>query len=186
MTNRRLDFQGAINVVAGTKTLDAQGAANVWAGDQDTRSGRCVEQEGRDHRSDTQRRLRPPGGNQDIHSPTLDAAPSGDILMKRTHWGQHGEDCFGCRVQTVSIAASAMPTRSPQAVQLENRERRWSRDMDAYSRLRRDHVQPRKIDGSADLEIRSSEKYEVEHGMVSPNPTARKRTSKILSELGQV
>lgn len=31
--------------------------------------------------------------------------------MKRTHTGQHGDDCFGCRIQSVGIAPSAMPSR---------------------------------------------------------------------------
>lgn len=31
--------------------------------------------------------------------------------MEKTHLGQHGDDCFGCRIQTVQMSTSAMPTR---------------------------------------------------------------------------
>ena len=31
--------------------------------------------------------------------------------MERTHFGQHGEDCFGCRVQTVQFDPRATPSR---------------------------------------------------------------------------
>lgn len=31
--------------------------------------------------------------------------------MIKTHDGSHGDDCFGCRIQTVGFAPSAMPTR---------------------------------------------------------------------------
>jgi hypothetical protein len=31
-------------------------------------------------------------------------------------------------------------------------ERRWQADMPAYARLRADHIQPRSVDGAADLE----------------------------------
>lgn len=31
--------------------------------------------------------------------------------MKRKHFGQHGDDCFGCKIQTVGLDPSAVPTR---------------------------------------------------------------------------
>lgn len=31
--------------------------------------------------------------------------------MRRRHWGQHGDDCFGCRVQTVQLSPAATPSR---------------------------------------------------------------------------
>lgn len=36
--------------------------------------------------------------------------------MERTHFGQH-EDCFGCKVQSVQLAPSAVPTRQMSAPQ---------------------------------------------------------------------
>jgi hypothetical protein len=32
-------------------------------------------------------------------------------MQERRHQGQHGPECFGCRVQSVAIAPSAMPSR---------------------------------------------------------------------------
>lgn len=32
-------------------------------------------------------------------------------MREKTHDGRHGEDCFGCRIQQVGIAPSAMPSR---------------------------------------------------------------------------
>lgn len=31
--------------------------------------------------------------------------------MERRHWGQHDDDCFACRVQTIQIDPRATPSR---------------------------------------------------------------------------
>jgi len=31
--------------------------------------------------------------------------------MERRHDGSHGDDCYGCRIQTIQVSPSAMPTR---------------------------------------------------------------------------
>lgn len=74
--------------------------------------------------------------------------------MIRTHDGSHGPDCYGCKIQSITIAPSAMPTRNggQTAVDTNARDARWARDMPAYKRLRRDGLQPPTIDGSARLE----------------------------------
>jgi len=71
-----------------------------------------------------------------------------------THDGSHGMECFGCRVKTVAIAPSATPTRAggAKAAEVNARESRWNKDMPAYKRLRREGVQPERIDGAAGLE----------------------------------
>jgi hypothetical protein len=79
-----------------------------------------------------------------------------------------GKPC-GCptyRDHLLSIAFSqaAMPTRKPGVVAAENRENRWSKDMPAYRRLRENGVQPRQIDGSAELEAKASTQAEIEIG----------------------
>jgi len=60
-----------------------------------------------------------------------------------THDGSH-ENCFGCKLKTIQFGAGP----APQTLM----ERRWEADMPAYARLRRDGLQPRGIDGSAELE----------------------------------
>lgn len=85
--------------------------------------------------------------------------------MTKTHFGQH-EDCFGCRVQSVSIAASAMPSRSPHAASTNAMEKRWEADMPAYKRLRDNGLQPANIDGCSIIEKRATESIEVERGLM--------------------
>lgn len=34
--------------------------------------------------------------------------------MERRHHGQHGETCFGCRVQTIQFSPAALPVKSPE------------------------------------------------------------------------
>jgi hypothetical protein len=60
-----------------------------------------------------------------------------------THDGSH-ENCFGCKLKTIQFGAGP----APQTLM----ERRWAEDMPAYARLRRDGLQPRMIDGSAEVE----------------------------------
>jgi hypothetical protein len=35
--------------------------------------------------------------------------------MDRTHDGRHGDDCFGCRIQTVRLSTSCTPSRNNDA-----------------------------------------------------------------------
>lgn len=74
------------------------------------------------------------------------------------------DDCFGCKIQTISIAASAMPTRS-EAARVERETEIMHRDVAAYRRLRKDGVQPKSVKGSAELETRAGSKWEIETGM---------------------
>jgi len=64
------------------------------------------------------------------------------------------------------IAAGALPSRMGHVVEIDQRERRWSRDMDAYRRLRADGLQPPRIDGAAVLEQEARTRYEVESGRI--------------------
>jgi hypothetical protein len=74
------------------------------------------------------------------------------------------DDCFGCRIQTVSFAASAMPTRS-EAAKVERDTAVMHNDVAAYRRLRKDGVQPKSVKGSAELEKRAGSRWEIETGM---------------------
>lgn len=90
-----------------------------------------------------------------------------------------GKPC-GCptyrdHLLSISVAASATPTRRPQAAAAEAKERRWEKDMPAYKRLRANGVQPKQIDGSAHLEQRATEKVEVESGFVAADPKQLQR-----------
>lgn len=73
-------------------------------------------------------------------------------------------DCFGCKIQSISIAASAMPSRS-EAAKVEIATKKQHKDVAAYKRLRKDGVQPKTVKGAAELESRAASKWEVETGM---------------------
>lgn len=76
-----------------------------------------------------------------------------------------------------------MPTRKPQAVGDEARERRWSEDMPAYQRLRKDGLQPKGIDGSAHLERHAKEGFEVEYGTIAGSDKGRKKAAEIIKDM---
>lgn len=49
-----------------------------------------------------------------------------------------------------------------------SREQTLARDRDAYARLRREGLQPRTVDGSAELEATADHRHEVEMGHTFP------------------
>lgn len=72
---------------------------------------------------------------------------------------------FGEKVKTISVLR-----RTPQSAT----ERRWSRDMPAYYRLRMQGLQPPQIDGSARLEARAADRFEIEYGRLASDAVERK------------
>jgi len=70
-------------------------------------------------------------------------------------------DCFGCKIQSVSMAASAMPTRS-NAGRIDFETKKSHADVAAYKRLRKDGLQPKTVKGSAALESCAVSKWEVQ------------------------
>ena len=74
--------------------------------------------------------------------------------------------CFACRITGVGFAPSATPSRRVGTF-IANRnddDKALSKDLAAYKRLRKDGVQPPKIDGSATLEQRADTRTYVETG----------------------
>ena len=68
-----------------------------------------------------------------------------------------------------------MPTRKggADAAQINAREDRWQKDMPAYKELRRQGLQPRQIDGSAELTAKATDRLEIELGHVLPTKEQR-------------
>lgn len=89
------------------------------------------------------------------------------MLHRRTH-PKPVEGCFGCKVLGVNLSMEAAPSRAAGArvKEVADRERRWDRDMGAYKRMRRDGVQPKRIDGAAEVERRAEERWQVETGIL--------------------
>ena len=76
------------------------------------------------------------------------------------------EGCFGCRISGVSFSASSMPSRKQDNNRIEATERQWSKDMDAYKRLKQDGLQPAKIDGAANIEKKADHSSQVVTGIL--------------------
>jgi len=82
--------------------------------------------------------------------------------MIKTHFGQHGDSCFGCRVQTVNIGASCTPTRSGKALEYTATEKQWDKDFAAYKTLRGQGYQPKSSTGAHELAQRATTRDQIE------------------------
>ena len=70
------------------------------------------------------------------------------------------DGCFACRISGLTIGVS-------DKFKSENaRESTLSKDLAAYKRLRADGTQPKSIDGSANVESRAQEKWQVDSGIL--------------------
>lgn len=88
------------------------------------------------------------------------------IKHQETHPDLNVDGCFGCKIAGISISSSAMPGRKSDSHRINQTEKQWHKDMDAYKRLRKDGLQPKKIDGSHKVEAKAKETYQVETGLV--------------------
>lgn len=87
---------------------------------------------------------------------------------------QFVEGCWGCKISSVQLTPSAMPTRTVTRVCDYDFQREFARefvngDREAYKRLRQNGLQPPRIAGSAHLERHATTKFEVESGQVFDN-----------------
>lgn len=99
--------------------------------------------------------------------------------------------CMECGVLMGKILG--MPNVAPSAVPSQNNtidfaatkiaEKNKDADMNAYKRLRSNGVQPPSINGSAQLESRAEEKYEVNSGHTFATSSARKRNESFIKEV---
>jgi hypothetical protein len=80
--------------------------------------------------------------------------------------GECSENCWTCRVKTVSIAPSALVTRSPSAARALTTDPQLHRDRDAYRRLRQNGEQPKHVQGSEHIEKHANESFEISTGMI--------------------
>lgn len=60
---------------------------------------------------------------------------------------------------------------------MRKQERNESKDMDAYARLRRNGVQPKTIEGAAELERGASTVHEIENKNIITDPQLRRRVT---------
>ena len=83
------------------------------------------------------------------------------------------------------VSPSAVPSRN-NVIDLEatkQAEKNKVADMDAYKRLRKNGVQPPSINGSAILESRAEETFEVNSGKAFSNANNRKRNKNLIKDI---
>lgn len=68
----------------------------------------------------------------------------------------------------------ATRTGAADVIATNAREKRWSEDLPAYKRLRREGLRPRGTDGAAFHERHANTKIELEHGIDSPPAIAER------------
>lgn len=88
---------------------------------------------------------------------------------RETHPDLNIEGCFGCRVAGIRMGTNSTTSRGARVAEVNQTERNWNKDMPAYKRLREEGLQPKRIDGAAEVEKRAKEKWQVETGIL---PTA--------------
>jgi putative FmdB family regulatory protein len=110
-----------------------------------------------------------------------------------THGFHDDEDvrCVGCGtsmgkvIANVNVAPSVTPSRSG-GIDMEatkKAEVEKDRDMAAYKRLRKDGVQPPAINGSAKLEAKAENSYEVNSGHTFKSESARRRSMSLVKDV---
>lgn len=82
-----------------------------------------------------------------------------------THPNLDVEGCFGCRVAGIRMGMNSTTSRGSKVAQINKTERQWNVDMPAYKRLRREGLQPKRIDGAAEIEKKAEHKFQVETGI---------------------
>lgn len=103
--------------------------------------------------------------------------------LKDPATGECEPNCFGCKLESVSFAPSAMPTRNPGAARAAVTDPQLDKDRDAYKRLRRDGEQPKHVGGSAHLEATASESFEITTGRIISDDADRKQFAKGFDEM---
>src|ERR1035437_5582704 len=89
--------------------------------------------------------------------------------MKKTHGKTHfdPEGCFGCKIMTVGVAPSAMPSRNPGAAHNVFREKEMVKDLDAFKRMRVAGQHPRSTRGAAKGERQAESSFEIASGQLA-------------------
>ena len=81
---------------------------------------------------------------------------------QETHPSLDIDGCFGCRVANIQVGANSTTTRGAAVEATNSREKRWNKDMPAYKRLRKQGLQPKKIEGASLLEKHATERWQIE------------------------
>jgi hypothetical protein len=63
------------------------------------------------------------------------------------------------------MGANTTTSRGARVESTNKTERNWQKDMPAYKRMRREGLQPKSIDGAAEVEKKAEYKWQVETGL---------------------
>jgi hypothetical protein len=83
---------------------------------------------------------------------------------QETHPFLDVEGCFACRVAGISFGSNPSTTRGAEVAKINERAKNWDKDMPAYKRLRKNGIQPKGIDGAAQLESKATSAHQIETG----------------------
>ena len=91
--------------------------------------------------------------------------------MNLTHGVEHWdpEACFGCKIKTVGVAPSAMPSRHPGAANNVVREKQLVKDLDGFKEMRLNGQHPKATRGAARMASEAESSYEIESGQLAPD-----------------
>ena len=81
------------------------------------------------------------------------------------HWDPEG--CWGCKIKTVGVAPSAMPSRHPGAANNVIREKDLEKDLAGFKQMRLDGLHPKATRGAAKIASQAESRYEVESGQLA-------------------
>jgi hypothetical protein len=87
------------------------------------------------------------------------------VIHQQTHPTLDVDGCFACRVSGVRMGMNTTTTRGQNVDSINKTERNWQKDMPAYKRLRNEGLQPKRIDGAAEVEKKAEHKWQVETGL---------------------
>jgi len=111
------------------------------------------------------------------------------LHQERTH-PTYVEGCLACRVGSILVAPSAMPTRQSEVQRKDFAFREnfaaefHNGDREAYRRLRANGVQPPRIAGSAHLERHAATRYEIESGQIAADQKALDKGLRVAEDCG--
>ena len=95
----------------------------------------------------------------------------------------HSPNCFPCKIRSVSIAPSALPTQHPSAARAKERDPKLEKDLAAYKSLRTQGYRPKSTQGAHELMVQANESWEIERNQIERNPVSRKRMGAALAEM---
>ena len=88
------------------------------------------------------------------------------LKHREVHPGLDVEGCFGCKVAGVRMGMNTTTTRGQEVAKINTTEKGWQKDMPAYKRLRQNGLQPKSIDGAAEIEKKAKHEWQVETGII--------------------